>query len=77
MRLIHADDLLNILLSECAELGSQKAWAEKHGLSPAYVSDIIHGRREISDKVAQLLGYSRQVSFKRSEVHGERGYDFP
>lgn len=44
--------------------GSQKAWAEAHGLSEQYVSDLANGRREITDKVARLLGYEpRKVYF--------------
>ena len=58
-----AQDLIDILRVRCQERGSQKAWAEHHGLSPAYVNDILQGRREISDNFASLLGFERRVIF--------------
>lgn len=58
-----ADDVLSVLRDECTSLGSQKAWAKKQGVSPAYVNDILQGRREISDRVAEMLGFERHVIF--------------
>lgn len=42
-----------------------KQWAKDHGFSQAYVSDVLHGRRSITDRFAEALGYRRVVSFAR------------
>ena len=33
------------LIAACKAAGSQKAFCQSHGLSTAYVSDVIHARR--------------------------------
>ena len=67
-----AADLVDILRVRCREAGSQKAWAKKHGLSPAYVNDVLQGRREISDNFATMLGFERRVIFlNHDDVHRE------
>ena len=42
-----------------------KKWAADHGFSQAYISDVLHGRRGISDRFAEELGYRRIVLFER------------
>lgn len=44
--------------------GSQKAAAEVLGISEQYLSDILHGRREVSANVARAMGFERIVSFQ-------------
>lgn len=63
MEVFDATDLLDILRVRCREAGSQKAWANQHHVSPAYVNDVLQGRREISDNFAALLGFERRVAF--------------
>lgn len=43
--------------------GSQKKAAAKLGVSPQYLSDIINGKREISDKIAAHFGVRRSRLF--------------
>ena len=43
--------------------GSQKETARVLCISPQYLCDILHGRREISADVAGLLGYERVVTY--------------
>ncbi len=42
---------------------SQRLVAKELGISPAYLSDILNGHREISAQVAEKLGYERVVTF--------------
>lgn len=58
-----ADDMIEVLRVRCRMRGSQKGWAKDHGVSPAYVNDVLQGRREISDNFAALLGFERRVIF--------------
>jgi len=72
MECFDAADLVDILRVRCREAGSQKAWAKKHGLIPAYVNDVLQGRREISDNFATMLGFERRVIFlNHDDVHRE------
>jgi len=56
-------DLLAILRSACDAAGGQRAWAEAHGLSPQYVCDVLKGRRDVSERMANELGFLREVRF--------------
>ena len=42
-------------------LGTRKALAAKLGIGPSYLSDIIHGRRDVSDRLLLKLGLQRIV----------------
>ena len=50
-----------MLREACEAAGSQKAWAKNNGLSGAYVSDCLAGRREIGEGIALAFGF-RQVT---------------
>jgi transcriptional regulator with XRE-family HTH domain len=41
--------------------------AEKFGISKAYLSDVLNGKRGIADRLADAMGYERVVVF-RSKV---------
>lgn len=43
--------------------GSQKKVAESLGISPQYLNDVLAGRREISEALAERLGYRRIVLY--------------
>lgn len=51
---------------------TQKDAAKWLEISPAYLSDILSGRRLISDRVAMRLGYDRRVIY----VHDLLGFQF-
>lgn len=40
-----------------------KQWSADHGFSQSYISDVLRGRRGVSDRMAEALGYRRVVSF--------------
>lgn len=45
-------------------MSTQKALAKKIGISPAYLNDILMGRRGLSPKVVKFLGYEKIVCYK-------------
>jgi len=45
--------------------GSQKAFAEKAGISEQFLSDILKQRREISDKILKWFGLERVIYYRR------------
>lgn len=52
-------------LAACCQRTTQKRVAIALGVSPQYLCDIIKGRREISEQVAEKLGFERVVTFVR------------
>lgn len=46
---------------------SQVAWAKANGVSPAYVSDVLAGRREPGKLVLDALGLERVVTYRRKK----------
>lgn len=56
-------DLIAILRSQCAAAGGQTAWAARHGFSPQYVCDVLAGRRDVSEAMANALGFLREIRF--------------
>lgn len=57
------------LLEELKRSAGQKRGltgaAEKLGFTVQYISDVIYGRRPVSEKLAERMGYRRVVEFER------------
>ncbi len=45
------------------EAGSQSAFAAKHCMSPAYVSDVLNARRDPGDSILAALGLRKVVGY--------------
>ena len=43
---------------------SQAAWAKEHGISQAYVSDVINRRREPGKAILEALGLERVITYR-------------
>lgn len=52
-------------LTGMIEAGSQKAVADRFGISTGYLGDVIHGRRGVSGEFAKKLGFERVVVFRK------------
>lgn len=57
--------ILHELDQACKAIGSRSAWAEENGLSPAYVSDVLNGRRDPSRAILTALGYERVMMYRK------------
>lgn len=44
--------------------GGQKAWAEKRGISLAYVNDVLHHRKLPGDKITRALGLEKALLWR-------------
>lgn len=44
--------------------GGQAAWAAKHEMSAAYVSDVLHGKRLPGDKITKALGLEKALLWR-------------
>jgi DNA-binding transcriptional regulator YdaS (Cro superfamily) len=58
------DDVRAKLKALCAEAGSEKAWAEAHGLSQPYVNDTIRGKREPGASLLKAMGLEKVVQYR-------------
>lgn len=61
------EDMLKEIRKICDELGSQAAAAIELDISPAHLSDLLSGRRMVSDAIARQLGYERVATFNKVE----------
>lgn len=61
---MNLDQVRKILREECESAGSQAAWAFRHSVSPAYVSDTLNGRREPGPALLAALGIKRVTSYE-------------
>jgi hypothetical protein len=51
------------LLERVKKAGMAKIAAFRLGISAQYLSDVINGRRDISEQLAEKLGYRKVVMF--------------
>jgi hypothetical protein len=60
---LSAEFVRGYLAEECRDAGGQKVWAERNGVSAAYVCDVLQGRREPGDSICAGLGLRRVVMY--------------
>lgn len=51
------------ILNRQIEKTSQSDFAKEHGFSKGFISDVLKGRRNITDRLAGALGYIRKTIF--------------
>jgi hypothetical protein len=57
------DTILYFLQLGIENAGSQKEYANSLGISPAYLNDVIQGRREPGEKILRAIGLEKRVSY--------------
>jgi hypothetical protein len=57
-------EVMERLKDAVTEAGGQRAFAEKHGLTPGYVNDVLHGKRAFADRILATIGIERQVTYR-------------
>jgi len=62
---VNEDQVRDLLKRACEEAGSQKAFADKHGLSGAYISDVLQGRRDLGKSILDALGIVAVTTYRR------------
>ena len=60
-----SDHVRKILEREAEKIGSQTALAKHIGVSPAYVHDVINGRREPGESILKPLGLEKSPTSYR------------
>ena len=49
----------------CREAGGQSAWGKRSGISPSYISDVLHGRKPPGPKILAAVGYRAVTIYER------------
>lgn len=61
----HEWDVLEVLQDDItASIDGQAAWARAHGISPAYVNDVLHGRRDPGPKILDAIGFEKMITYR-------------
>lgn len=60
-------DQVRALLREAVG-DSQTLWARAHGISPAYVSDTLSGKRDPAGKILCALGLTKTVAYVKASA---------
>ena len=60
---MNIDGVIKTIRRKSAEHGSQRAFAKSIGVSPAYLSDVLKGRREPGPKILDALGITRRATY--------------
>ncbi len=53
----------SMLRTGCEAAGGQQAWAERHGISASYVSDVLNGRRDPGESILRALGLAKVTRY--------------
>lgn len=61
----YSEDHVREILKKRAAAASQTQLAIDLGVSLAFVNDAIHGRRNLSDKLANALGYEKVTVYRK------------
>lgn len=59
------DSVRALIRRACREAGSQKAWAKRHGVNEAFLSQVLRGEREPSPAILEPFGLERVVIYRR------------
>lgn len=51
------DELRKLMRVECKKAGGQKFWALANGIQPTTLCEVLLGRKDVTEKMANALGY--------------------
>jgi len=62
---VNDDDVRALLREEIEKAGSLRKWAMAHGISPAWVSQMMNHHRPPGPKIMKALGIEAQRLYRR------------
>jgi hypothetical protein len=68
MHIITNDALIEILREQICRSGGPSSYARRLGISCAFVSALLKGRKYVSGTVLQDLGYERVICFRKAKT---------
>lgn len=57
-----------MLHRQCRNAGGQRAWADLHNVSEAYVCDVLKGRRDMGQAISEALGLARVTYYEPQQM---------
>ena len=60
-------DVIERLRAAAAAAGSQRQFAKAHGFTPAYVHDVLHGKRAPAQRILDALGIERVTYYREKQ----------
>lgn len=63
------DELIQMLYQKVRTAGSQKKLAKLLGVTPSYLGDILHGRRDPGKLILSALKLERIVRYEKQKVN--------
>ena len=66
--LLDAEAVRRMLVAVIGAVGTQSAFADRHGISAAYVSEVVRGTRDPGPAVLDALGLERVVGSRRKAL---------
>lgn len=66
MKYYTEDQMMRELQKQCRRAGGQLHFGKLHGFSSPFISDVLMGRRNITEKLAIALGYEFRRMFIKS-----------
>lgn len=60
------DEVRESLRVAIESAGGQRNFAKTYGFTPAYVNDVVHGRRAFADRILQAIGIERVTTYQVS-----------
>lgn len=64
-------EVLIMLVDRIDAAGGRAAWCASTGVSPGYLGDVLHGRRDPGEKLLAALGLRKVVDYVRLNPEGE------
>jgi hypothetical protein len=58
------DEAMTILRNHIEKEGSMRAFADKHDFNVSFISDIMRGRREPSERILLAVGVKKVVTYE-------------
>lgn len=68
-QIITIAEVYEMLRSQIKEAGSNKAFADRAGVSPGFITNILAYRKPISEKVLDALGIKRHEIFIKEKTN--------
>lgn len=56
------DEVFERLLVTVREMGGQRAFAVRAGVTPSYINDVVNKRRLMSDRILAVIGVERRTT---------------
>jgi DNA-binding transcriptional regulator YdaS (Cro superfamily) len=71
MQSLTEQEVIEQLRSAIASAGGQRAYADVHGFTPGYVSDVMRGKRALADRILATIGVERIVTYTKRQPEEE------